>query len=92
MGRNRGQGNQGGDKKKKDGGEKVKIRRYKAWNWPVNVKSNLLREAIKAEKKLEKLLVRGKEGKPGGILPGSEREEALSCHISELKAQARNRY
>lgn len=85
--RNRGQGGQKGDKKKE---EKVKIRHYKAWNWPSNTKSNLLREANKADKKLRKLLARGEAHKPGGILEGSERQKRLDAHITRLERQARS--
>ena len=85
MGRNRGQGNQGGDKKKGDSG-KVKIRHLKNWRWPENRKHNMLREARRAEKKLNKLLARGWANKPGGIVAGSRREGALHAHINRLKA------
>lgn len=90
MGRNRGQGNQGGDKKK-DGGEKVKVRRssrYTDATRKANKRMHILSEARHAEKKLSKLLKRGWEQKPGGITEGSRREQALSAHIRNLKAHA----
>lgn len=86
MGRNRGQNQQG---KKKGGEEKGKIRRSKPWRWPRNRERNLLREANRAERKLDKLLKRGIDMKPGGIMSESDRSARLDGHIARLKAQAK---
>lgn len=83
MGRNRGQN----DKKK--GEEKVKVRSHKPWCWPRNREHNLLREAAKAQRKLERLMKRKRDGKPGGIMPASKRSERLYNHIRNLKAQTK---
>lgn len=88
MGRNRGQNN---DKKKGDEGKKVKIRRPSKYNdakRTFNKKMRLLREARRAEKKLAKLVKRGWEQKPGGILEGGQRAANLYGHIIRLKAHA----
>lgn len=87
MGRNRGQGQQG--QGKKGGGEKVKVRSHKPWRWPRNRERNLVTEANRAERKFQKLMLRGRAGKPGGIIVGSKREKVLCEHIMRLGAEAK---
>lgn len=81
MSRNRGQGQQG-----KKGGE---VRRRKPWRWPRNRERNLLTEAERAQRKLERLMKRSRDGKPGGIMPASYRSKALYEHIARLRAEAK---
>lgn len=85
MARNRGQGNG----KKKGGEEKVKVRSHKPWRWPRNRERNLLREANRAERKLDKFLKRGIDMKPSGIMSDSRRFYILNDHIARLKAKAK---
>lgn len=54
-----------------------------------NRERNMLREANKALRKLNRLLKRSRDGKPGGIMHASYRHELLYTHINILNQQAK---
>lgn len=92
--------NRGGQGQKKGGQETKKDCRARGRNkgkytdlkHKRNLRMHLLSEANRTMRKLRKLLARGRDGRPGGITIGSEREMRLSAHRLGLEKRAKTLY